>query len=257
MQNAYVFRAWKWLLVHLIIAAAIGYIVTMLMARLCQAGPAALLKATTFGLPHLGMMITSHGMAFGVDQWLILFFCNLTVALLIVVLVYWAQMLNPHNHSRSFFRLRRFLQKDRSARYLVKIPIFARIQSPQLRLTSFLLLGVPYIATIALGLLAGAWVGIGHVFSSSLPVALAYILPHGIPEIAAILLACSIPVGTWMTIRPVISNDSTSESFRRIDRVLASQQFQQNLKMIINLLLIAGLIEAYLTVEVVSILRGN
>jgi uncharacterized membrane protein SpoIIM required for sporulation len=257
MQNAYVFRAWKWLLAHLIIAASIGYIATMLMARLYQAGPAALLKATTIGLPHVGMMITSHGMAFGVDQWLILFFCNLTVALLIVVLVYWAQMLNPHNHSRSFFRLRRFLQKDRSARYLVKIPIFARIQSPQLRLTSFLLLGAPYIFTIGLGLMAGALVGVGHVFSSSPFVGLAYILPHGIPEFAAILLACSIPVGIWMAILPVVDNESSVDAFRHIDRVLASQQFQQNLKMIFNLLLIAALSESYLTPMVVVMLSGS
>jgi len=257
MQTSHVFRAWKWLLAHLVVAASIGYIATMLVARLFQAEPATLLKATTFGLPHVGTLVTSQGAAFGVDEWLMLFFCNLTVALLIVVLVFWAQLLNPHNQSQSFLRLRKHLQKDRSAEYLRRIPTFARIQSPQLRLASFLLLAIPYIATIALGLLAGAWIGIGHVFSSSLPVALAYILPHGIPEIAAILLACSIPVGTWMTIRPVIGNESTSESFQSIDRVLASQQFQQNLKMIINLLLIAGLTEAYLTYEVVAMLSGS
>jgi uncharacterized membrane protein SpoIIM required for sporulation len=106
--------------------------------------------------------------------------------------------------------------------------------------------------------MVGAWIGIGHVFSSSLPVALAYVLPHGIPEIAAILLACSLPVGIWMTIRPVVfGNESTSESFQSIDRVLASQKFQQNLKMIINLLLIAGLTEAYLTRQVVAMLGGS
>ena len=151
-----------------------------------------------------------------------------------------------------------FLQKDRSAEYLLKIRAFSLIRSPQLRLSLFLLLVVPYIATIALGLMAGAWIGIGHVFSSSLPVALAYVLPHGIPEIAAILLACSLPVGIWMTIRPVVfGNESTSESFQSIDHVLASQKFQQNLKMIINLLLIAGLTEAYLTRQVVVMIGGG
>jgi uncharacterized membrane protein SpoIIM required for sporulation len=258
MQPSQVFRAWKWLLSHLVVAASIGYFSTMLVAGLCQVQPSTLLKATTFGLPHIGTMITSQGMALGVDAWITLFFCNLTVALSIVALVYWAQMLNPHNQNRSFLRFRRYLQKDRSAKYLLKIPAFARIQSPQLRVSSFLLLVVPYIATIALGLLTGAWIGVGHMFSSSLPVALAYILPHGIPEIAAILLACSLPVGTWMTIRPVVlGNESTSESFQSINHVLASQKFQQNLKMIINLLLIAGLTEAYLTRQVVAALGGS
>ena len=258
MQTSHVFRAWKWLLSHLVVAALIGYFCTMLVAELFQVEPVTLLKATTFGLPHVGTMITSQGTALGVDAWLTLFFCNLTVALSIVALAYWTQLLNPHNQNRSFLRLRRYLQKDRSAEYLLKIRAFALIQSPQLRLSLFLLLVVPYIATIALGLMAGAWIGIGHVFSSSLPVALAYVLPHGIPEIAAILLACSLPVGIWMTIRPVVfGNESTSESFQSIDHVLASQKFQQNLKMIINLLLIAGLTEAYLTRQVVAMIGGS
>jgi uncharacterized membrane protein SpoIIM required for sporulation len=258
MQTSHVFRAWRWLLSHLFVAASIGYVLTMLAAGLSNAEPVTLLKATTFGLPHVGTMITSKGMALGVEAWITLFLCNLTVALSIVALVYWTQLLNPHAQGRSFLRLRKHLQKDRSADYLLKIPAFARIESPQLRLSSFLLLVVPYMATIALGLLTGAWIGIGHVFSSSLPVALAYVLPHGIPEIAAILLACSLPVGTWMTIRPtVLGNESTSESFQNIDNVLASKRFQQNLKMIINLLLIAGLTEAYLTRQVVTILTGS
>jgi uncharacterized membrane protein SpoIIM required for sporulation len=257
MQNFYVFKAFRWLLTHLVIAASIGYVATILVAGLWQVEPTTLLRATTFGLPHVGTVITNQGIAFGIDSWLMLFCCNLTVALLIVVLVYWAQLLNPHNRDRSFLRLRRYLQKDRSAEYLLKISIFARIRSPQLRLASFLLLAIPYIATIALGLLAGAWVAVGLVYSSSPLVALAYLLPHGIPEIAAILLACSIPVGTWMTINPEGGNESTSESFTGIDRVLASPQFQQNLKMIINLLLIAGLTEAYLTIQVVDLLRGG
>lgn len=257
MQATHVFRAWKWLLVHLVIAASIGYAATMLVAELFQTEPATLLKATTFGLPHVGMIVQSQGVAFGVDAWLMLFLCNLTVALSIVALVYWAQLLNPHNRSQSLLWLRRYLQKDRSAEHLRKIPTFARIQSPQLRLSLFLLMVVPYISTIALGLLTGAWVGIAHVFSSSLFVGLAYILPHGIPEIAAILLACSLPVGTWMTMRPAVGNGSTSEPFRHIDNLLASKQFQQDLKMIINLLLIAGLTEAYLTRQVVAMLTGS
>ncbi len=257
MKKSQVLQAYKWLLAHMVIAALIGYIATILVASLAQVEPATLLKMTRFGLPHFGMMITSQGVVLGINAWLMYFFCNLTVALLIVVLVYWAQLLNPHNQHLSLLRLRTYLQKDRSAEYLLKINHFARIQSPQLRVASFLLLTIPYIATIALGLMAGAWVGVGLVFTSSPLVALAYILPHGIPEFAAILLACSIPVATWTAIRPVVGNESTAEAFQIIDRVLASQQFQQNLKMIINLLLIAGLTEAHLTPVAVSMLSGN
>lgn len=256
-QKSHVFQAYKWLLAHMVIAASIGYFATMLAAGLGQAKPATLLKAMSFGLPHVGMMITRQGSILGANAWLTYFFCNLTVALLIVIVVYWAQFLNPHTQNLSFPRLRKHLQKDRSAKYLRKIDFFANIQSPELRLASFLLLVVPYIATITIGLMVGAGVGVGHVFSSSPLIALAYILPHGIPEIAAILLACSIPVGIWMTIRSAVSNNATIESFRSIERILESQQFQKNLKMIINLLVIAALIETHLTINVVTMVSSR
>ena len=105
--------------------------------------------------------------------------------------------------------------------------------------------------------MVGAAIGVGQVFSSSPLIALAYILPHGIPEVAAILLACSIPVEIWMTIRPAVSNKATIESFRSIELIFESQQFQQNLKMIINLLVIAALIEAHLTTNVVAMVSSR
>jgi len=257
MQRSYVFLAWKWLLGHLFIAASIGYIAAMLAARVGHVEPRTLLKTMSFGLPHAGMMITSQGSVLGANAWLTYFFCNLTVALLIVVVVYWAQLLNPHPQNRSFSRLRKHLQKDRSAEYLRKIAFFTNIHSSELRLASFLLLVVPLIATTVLGLMAGAAIGVGHVFSSSPLIALAYILPHGIPEIAAILLACSIPVEIWITIRPAVNNNATIESFRSIELIFESQQFQQNLKMIINLLVIAALIEAHLTTNVVAMVSSR
>ncbi len=105
--------------------------------------------------------------------------------------------------------------------------------------------------------MAGVLLGTVHLLSSSPLIALAYILPHGIPEIAALLLACSIPVATWMTIRPVVENELPVVAFQRIDQMVASQQFQNHLKMIVNLLLIAGIIEAHLTLRVVAMFSSS
>lgn len=257
MQSYLVFRAWKWLAAHLIIATSISYLTTLLVVGLGLIEPASLLKATRLGLPHLGGMLINKGMGFGFNEGIMIFFCNLSVALLIVALVYLARLPNPNSQSRSLLRLRRHLHKDLSAVHLRKIPAFAHIRSSQLCLTSFLLLGAPYIATLLLGLIAGNLLGIVHLFSSSPFIALAYIMPHGIPEIAALLLACSIPVGVWMAILPVVNDESTSAAYQGIDRVVTSQLFQQNLKMIVNLLMIAGLTEAYFTLEVVAMFSGN
>jgi uncharacterized membrane protein SpoIIM required for sporulation len=257
MHRPHVIRAWKWLLAHLVIAASVSYLATLMIGLLGLAELATLYQTTTAGVRHVGGPLLSQGMSFGIDPGVVIFLCNLSVAMLIVGIVYWVRMLNPHNQDKSLLGLRRRLQKDRSAEYLRKVPPFAQIHSPQLRLTAFLLLGAPYIATITLGLLAGALLGTAHLLSSSPLVAMAYLLPHGIPEVAALLLACSIPVGIWMHIRPVVDTQSSEVVFRRIDRVVASQYFQQSLKMIVTLLMIAGLIEAHLTLRVVAMISGS
>jgi len=257
MHRSHVIRAWKWLLTHLVIAASISYLATLLLAVLGLSTPKALLDASTIGIRHVGMPIVNQGMTLGIDEGIMLFFCNLSAAMSIIAVVYCAQFLNPHSQNRKFLRLRRHLQKDCSIDSLRKIPPFANIRSSQLGLASFILLVTPYAATITIGILAGALLATAQLFSSSPLVALAYIVPHGIPEIAALLLACSIPVGTWLTIQPVVNNEHSKKAFRCIDRVVESQELQQYLKMIINLLLIAGLTEAHLTLKVVALFNGS
>jgi hypothetical protein len=257
MHRSHVVRAWKWLLAHLVIAASISYLATLLLAVLGLSTPKALLAASTIGIRHVGLPIVNQGMTLGIDEGIMFFFCNLSVALSIVAAVYCSQLLNPHSRNRRFLWLRSHLQKDCSVTSMRKIPPFADIQSSQLCLASFILLVTPYVAIITIGILAGALLGTAQLLSSSPFVALAYIMPHGIPEIAALLLACSIPVGTWMTIRPVVNNEHSKKAFRRIDRAVESQEFQRYLKMIINLLLIAGLTEAHLTLKVVALFNGS
>jgi len=257
MHGILVMRAWKWLLAHLVIAASIGYLATLLVAALGFAKPAALLKATTFGLPHFGAIILARGTTLGLDPGVVIFFCNLAVSLLIIANIYLSRGLNPRKRNHIFSRLYNRLLRDPSVEHLRRIPPFARILSPNLLLTSFLLLAAPYVATVTLGLLAGSLLGIVLLQTSSPLIALAYIAPHGIPEISALLLACSIPVGMWMAIRPVIEKESSTEAFQRIENMVTSQQLQQNLKMIINLLMIAGMIEAHFTLSLVAMFSGS
>lgn len=257
MHRPHIIKAWKWLLACLTIAASISYLSTLLLAGLGIAEPSAILKTATVGIRHVASPVLSRGMVFGFDEGIMIFFVNLMVALVIISLVLLIQLLNPYNQSQNFFGLRRHLQKNCSAGHIRKIPIFAHIRSPELCLTSFLLLAAPVAAIISFGLMAGALFGSAHLLSSSPAIALAYLMPHGIPEVAAFLLAGSIPVGTWMAIKPVVYNEVPVAAFRRIDRVVASQDFQKSLKMVVTLLLIAGLIEAHLTLKVVALVGGN
>ncbi len=144
MHTSQVIRAWRWLMEHLVIAALVSYLSVLTLSGLGLASPETILKATTVGLRNIGAPILNQGVAFGIDRGVMIFFCNLTVALLIVAIVYWARLLNPYNQNSSFLRLRTQLQKDRSAEHLRRIPFFARIEPSQLRLTSFLLLGAPF-----------------------------------------------------------------------------------------------------------------
>ncbi|MDH3997214.1 MAG: stage II sporulation protein M [Desulfuromonadales bacterium] len=257
MHTTHFVRAWKWLLAYLFIATSVGYFSTLILSGWGVAKPETILRATTAGIRHVGLPILTQGVSFGIDRGIMIFLCNVTVALLIIAVVYWTRLLNPYNHKKPFLKLRQHLQKDRSAERLRKLPAFAKISSSQLRLTSFLLLVSPFVATIMLGLMAGTLLGTVHKISASPMLAMAYILPHGIPEITALLLACSIPLATWLAIRPVIDNECPASAFRRIDRVVASKPFQQRIKMVVTLLLIAGIIEAHLTIKVVTLFSGG
>ncbi len=257
MYRTHVVQAWKWLLAHMTIAASLSYFATVIAVLTDFAQPASILSTATYGIRHVGIPIMKEGMVLGVDEGVMIFFCNLSVALLILSIVCWARLLNPNTGEGRFSFLRHRLQKDSTAEHLTFIPYFARIQSKQLRLTAFILLCVPYLATITLGLITGALLGSAHMLSSSSAIAFAYIMPHGIPEIAALLLACSIPVAIWSVIQPPITSQNPDKAFRRINRIATSQELQSDIKMIINLLLIAGLTEAHITYRVVQIFHNG
>ncbi len=247
-------HAWKWLFAHLAITASLTYFTTVAATLSGLIRPESLLMATTYGIRHLGGPILQHGIALGIDKSIVTFFCNMTVALLIMSVICWVRMLNPYNTDGRFSLLRRRLQRDRTAKHLKIVPYFAQIKSSQLRLSVFCLLCVPFIVIVILGLIIGILLGTVHMISSSSLVALAYIMPHGIFEISALLLASSIPVAIWMTIKPTVDNENSRLAFRRIGRMATSYQLQQKIKMIINLLLIAGLVEAHFTMRIVQTL---
>lgn len=257
MYRAHVVRAWKWLLAHMIITASLSYFATVIAVLSGFAQPESILSTATYGIRHVGIPLMKNGMALGLDEGVMIFFCNLSVALLILSIVCWARLLNPSPTKEKFSFLRNQLQKDSTAKHLKIIPYFARIHSKQLRLTAFILLCVPYIATITLGLITGALLGSAHMLSSSSAIAFAYIMPHGIPEIAALLLACSIPVGIWSVIQPPITSQNPGKAFQHIDHIATSEELQSDIKMIINLLLIAGLTEAHITYRIVQVFSSG
>ncbi len=256
MLRTPIMRAWKWLLAHLAITASLTYFATVAASLSGLVKPESILMATTYGIRHLGGPILTHGIGLGIDRGVMIFFCNMTVALLIMSVIYWVRMLNPYNTGGRLSLLRRQLQKDRTAKHLRAVPYFARIKSLQLRLSVFFLLCVPFIVIVLLGLIIGSLLGAVHMISSSPLIALAYIMPHGVFEISALLLAlaCSIPLAIWMVIKPTVDNENSRKAFRRIERMATSQPLQQQIKLIINLLLIAGLVEAHFTRRIVQIL---
>lgn len=248
-------RAWKLLFATLAIVSALSYFTTVVLSWSGLVKPGTILRTTTFGIRHIGGPILDHGISIGIDQGVLIFFCNMTVALLILSIVCWVRLLNPFDQRMNFSSIRSRLQKDRTAEHLKKIPYFARINSSQLRLTAFMLLCVPFLVITILGLIIGTLLGSVQMLSSSPAVAFAYIMPHGIPEIAALLLTCSIPVGIWLFIQPAIDKQNPRKAFRRVRRMATSDELQNSIKMIINLLMIAGLIEAHLTLKVVALLH--
>ena len=256
MTESKLLRALGYLIIFLMLGASASYFVTIILVETGFATPAAMLSAATAGLKHVGRPYLALGMHLGIDKTLLIFLANLAATWLIVVSFFWVTMLNPDERGKRHIGLRRMLQRDGSAKLLQTVGLFREIWSPQLRLTAFLLLSVPLAGTMMLGFLTGTMIGAARYIFGSHLLAFAYIVPHGCFELTAMLLACSIPLGTWLTIRNNLLRGRLTVVFVDIDRFRRSSELQIALKSIISLLWIASVIETQFTQRVVDLARA-
>lgn len=247
-------NALKLLLGQLLIAMTLTYLGAMALVKFGLLTPQEIYSTATHNLSLVSEPFRETGLSLGFDHGFLIFLCNLSVVAAILFTFYWTTLLNPEHTNRRFSWLRRHLRRSHSRDLLQKIRPFSRIRNQHLRATSFLLIVAPSLGALALGTLAGSLMAAAHSMSGSGVLAAAYIFPHGVAEIMAFLLALSVPMAAWFAIRPAVRKENEVLAFQNIDRMANSRILQRHLKITINLLLIAGLVEAHFTTKVAEML---
>ena len=253
MAKSFFNTAWKWLFIQLVVTTFLTYFILMVLVELQWLTPLHLIKSATLNIRLFTGELLETGQSLGADLGLMIFFCNLSGAIMIVLAFYSVVLFRPIHSESQFKWLRRLLVRESSRDLLQAIPFFSKIKPQELRAKSFILLAAPVLSTLFLGLLAGSLLAAVHSFSGSSILAMAYILPHGFAELMAYLLACSVPLGTWLAVYPALEKNDSTLVFQRIDQIASSEALQGHLKIMINMFLIAGLVEAHFTHKVIAL----
>lgn len=255
MFFTWIIRAWLRLAGYLALTATCSYLVTVWLLELQVITPRGAVGTITAGLREVGKPLLAGGLSLGIDKAVMIFLMNLTAASLLVLTFYWVTLLDPSSRPRRFPALSRRLQRDRSAQLLLYCPPYNLIADPRLRLTAFLLQAAPLAATLLLGLMVGSLTGSSHYLFGSWPLALAHILPHGLFEIASLLLAASIPYAAYLSLHRDLLRGRLTHVFQHLEQFANDSRLQLCLQGIISLLWVAGVIEADFTADVIRWLQ--
>ncbi|MBW2451527.1 MAG: stage II sporulation protein M [Deltaproteobacteria bacterium] len=256
MTKSFFNTAWKWLFIQLVVTTFMTYFILIVLVELEWLTPLHVFKTATLNIRLFTGGLLDTGQSLGIDLGVMIFFCNLSGAIMIVLAFYSVVLFKPTHSQAQCQWLRRRLLRESSHDLLQVIPFFSKIKRQELRATSFILLAAPVLSTLCLGLLAGTLLAAVHSVSGSSILAMAYILPHGFAELMAYLLACSVPLGTWFAVYPALEQNDPTLVFQRIDQIANSEALQGHLKIMINMFLIAGLVETHLTQKVIALLNN-
>lgn len=244
-------EAWKYCLrrfaAAFFAAAAVGYVLLNVLGQ----DPQALLDISTTGIRRVTGPAIERAGARGLDPAIVIFFANLSATLFLSSFILTARIYDPRKTGKVSGWIRRQAEKDPTNKLLMAIPSYRALQTPDLRPLYTSLLVLPVIGAVALGVM------IGLVFISYMTltggglknavISLAYLLPHGIPEVCGILLGIALPLAGYMEIRPRIEKEDVEGAFSGLYQAGSFHKARPILGAVIVLLIGAAWIEAHLT----------
>ncbi len=189
----------------------------------------------TAGVQHVSIRAIHAASSAGVHASWTVFWINATVALM---LLSWPLAILIHLDPQRTTVIRRFFRSG-AVESLVKA-----------HLRSFPTLGV-----IVFGLIIGAVIGTSQFHPNrfeSMMIAVGFIAPHGVFEIAAILLAGSLPLSAYFSVREDLKGGSEAYVFDRLRALCNSKAALRTIAAILILLAAAAAIEMNWTARVGS-----
>lgn len=250
MRESYyivIFRCWHDLLSRLFLSAVATYSLIVCLSYSGIVDPFEVLGITTAGLRYVGGPLVAYGSILGLPPAYGIFLCNTFVALLIVSTLFLVMFYNPHRWPSYPWIIRRSFERDASAKRLRFLPGCRRIENPQLIIVGFCLYFAPMLAMTFFGIMIGSMIAAGQFVFGSLQTVLEMIVPHGMLEVPAIVLAAAIPLSAHSLVVENLSRGKVSRVFQDLERFKASQHIRLCLTILVSALYVAGVIEGSLS----------
>jgi hypothetical protein len=248
-----VLTAWRHALKIFLLSLPIGYLVGLMIITVFPVKPAALFHASTIGVRNVALPMTEKAAASGVDPLIGLFAVNGFVAVVLAAFLFITPLFDPRfvEFRRPIFR--KMLYDDPTIRLLAAFKGYRAIPDPRLRPLFATLCVAPMTGVIALGLMIGVLLVAAPAFTGAkTTVVIAYLLPHGLFEIPALILAAAVPVSAYLEVRSNLEKGKVKETFDRLKQLRGARQIRLAIGASLGLLLVAALVEVHFTERIAA-----
>ena len=247
---ASIIKAWKYLFSKFVISILIGYVLSLILLTYTDIKPKTVFKAVAIG-PRATAPLIEKASSKGIDPTIIIFLNNSFVVLCLSSILFVAPHLNPNPRNNPLPFLKKQISKGVELKFLYPLQSFRAVYDKQLRSVYFCLFILPVFAMIIFGLIVGTLMATGHIILDSLAIVIAYIIPHAIFEITAVILGTSIPLSVYFIIKNNLENGDAESVFCKINSIIFSRHSWLCMVFVFLLLAIAAFIEAHFTEHVV------
>jgi stage II sporulation protein M len=248
-----ILTAWRHALKIFLLALPIGYLIGLMIITVFPVKPAALFHASTIGVRNVAVPLTEKAAASGVDPLLGLFVVNGFVAVVLAAFLFITPLFDPRfvESRRPIFR--KMLYDDPTIRLLAALKGYRAIPDPRLRPLFATLCVAPMTGVIALGLLIGLLLAaVASFFDGKIILIIAYLLPHGLFEIPALVLAAAVPISAYLEVRSSLEQGKVKETFDRLKQLRGARQIRLAIGAGLGLLLVAALVEVHFTERIAA-----
>jgi hypothetical protein len=248
-------RAWKTLISAYLTSLGLSGMVGWLLIHIINIEPKTLFEISTKRISYT-LPLLEAGFEKGIDRSIMLFIWNTLTSLAILSFIYTASWFDP-DHSDQFPHLlrKRFCSKNKM-KLLCYLPGCSKIEAEPLRRV-YLWLMVPFYGIILLGVENGLSISTAPAILGSYGKGLIALLPHGIIEIPTICFAGATVYAAYLHIKANLQADLVDETFNALAKYRQTLPLQKIAVGVIVALLIAGIVEAHVTLKIMAILLAQ
>lgn len=231
-------------------AFSMSLVIGTLLVEIGNIKPEAVYEISTKRLSY-ALPLFDVGTHHGIDTGVLIFVWNSIGALATLSFIYTAAWFNPHHMGLPPIGVRKIFCGKRRMKIFCYLPGCAKIEGEPVR-RCYVWLMVPLLGIILLGLESGLSVSTAAYIFGSFFSAFMALLPHGLIEIPTISLAGAVTYSANLLIDNQAQNTRSRLLFQQIEKHRTVLPIKKIALGVIGGLLLAGLVEAHVTLPILN-----